>query len=133
MCDFNSTVDINDPDLYILGIVREVFTVMQAVGLCIEIIFVFVMIRNWYMKSIFLMSSFFYLLTLKTVNDTIYIIYTLILSYWAEQVKDFNDVFGTPFFISSLEIDVFSQFAIAVNRYTAMMMPLKQERVSSSI
>ena len=133
MCGNDTDIDTSDSTTYVLDIIRKYFPIIQGMGIFIELIFFFVMIRNWCMKSTFLMSAFFYLLTLKTLNDMFYIVYTVMITYWGEQTKYFYLDTGTPFFITSLEIDVFSQFAIAVNRYTAMMMPLKQERVSFTI
>lgn len=109
--------------------IRLFFRIPQLIGMIIEIIFFYTMVKNWYKKNTSLKSAFFYLLTLKIVNDFFYLLYTLAITYW-DSTRDIYLKTAIQYFMFIMEIDIFSQFAIAVNRFTALMMPLKNEKVS---
>ena len=129
MSDNSGNVMTEDPSTDIVVKIRLFFHIPQLIGMIIELIFLFVMIKNWYQKNIFLKSAFFYLLTLKTVNDFFYLLYTLAITYW-DSTRYIYEATAIQYFMFILEVDIFSQFAIAINRFTALMIPLKHKIVS---
>ncbi|KAE9551876.1 hypothetical protein FO519_004898 [Halicephalobus sp. NKZ332] len=147
MSDDNATTDYNytdsddsyndsyydEPAVVIFIDIRYGLYGIQGIGLLIELIFFFVMVRNWCQKTTPLRSAFFYLLTLKTVNDFFYMLYILVTWIWSESLSDFYDDTGFIYFSFCAEVDTLCQLAIAMNRFTALMMMLKHEMIWSTI
>ena len=123
----------DDPKFQILFRAQDGFLVMQIIGIFVELIFFFVMIRNWFMKNSVLKSPFFYLTTLKIANDFLVLLYTIIIRCGPEEFDLFSASTEFLFYTFNMECDTLCQSAIAVNRYTALMMPFKHERVSYPI
>lgn len=130
MYDFNSTIDYEDPDIVAIIDVRYVFYVVQCVGMTIEIVFFFVMIRNWCQKTTHLKSAFFYLTTMKIFIDFFYMFYVVVTTYWYTEVADFYYVTAFWYYSFCAEVDTWCQLAIAANRFTALMMTLNHDRAS---
>lgn len=130
MSEENAASGTEDPALHIIDEIQSYFPILHYIGLLIEIIFFFVMIRNWNMKETFLKSAFFYFLTLKTINHFIYMLYVITNTYWANLVIYIYHEIETLFFIFSLEVDALCQFIISINRFTALMVPLRHDSVS---
>ena len=129
MFDFNSTVDYEDPEVIAIIEVKNSFYVVQCIGLVIELVFIFVMIRNWCRKITTLRSAFFYLTTLKIVNDFFYMLYVVVISYCYDQLMDFYIATGFLYFSFCAEVDILCQLVIVANRFTALMMTLKHDHV----
>ncbi|KAE9548990.1 hypothetical protein FO519_007802 [Halicephalobus sp. NKZ332] len=102
--------------------------ILQYIGLVIEMAFFFVMIRNWYMKNTFMKSAFFYFTTLKIIGDFVFMLYIIVTTWWFPELMplDYYTYFFLGYFYN--EIDALSQFAISINRYTALMMPFKHKQ-----
>lgn len=121
---------LDDPVIRVIDNVMNHLHIVQYLGLVIEMVFFFVMIRNWYMNNTFLKSAFFYFTTLKIVGDFIFMLYEIVTTRWYTELmpSDYYTYFFLGYFYT--EIDALSQFAISVNRYTALMMPFKHKSVS---
>ena len=130
---YYENADYENPAFHTIREIQAGFLVVQIIGVFVELIFFFVMIRNWFMKNSVLKSPFFYLTTLKIANDFLFLIYTIIIRYWPKEFDSFSAATEFLFYTFNMECDALCQLAIAVNRYTALMMPFKHERVSFSI
>ncbi|KAE9548067.1 hypothetical protein FO519_008719 [Halicephalobus sp. NKZ332] len=130
--DNDTDLDVEDPTSQIIDKIEYYFLLTQFLGIIIELIFFFVMIKNWCQRVTLLKSAFFYLLTLKIFNNFVYILYVLQNIYWIKAVIDINFDIGMSFDTFSLEVDSLCHVVIATNRFTALIIPLKHERVWSS-
>ena len=129
MISMNATINHDDPDVIIISSVRHYFNIIQCIGAFIEMVYFFVMIRDWCRKDGFTKTAFFYLFTLKTFNNFIYLVYWILRYYYREYQTFFNILYA-QFFTFNLEVDTISELFIALNRFTALMIPLKHDRVS---
>ncbi|KAE9547583.1 hypothetical protein FO519_009204 [Halicephalobus sp. NKZ332] len=127
----NATIDYDAPDVVIISSVRSYFTIVQCIGAFIEVVFFFIMIRDWCRKNAITKSAFFYLFTLKTFNNFVYLVYWVLASYFYV-FKTFFYITYAQFFTFNLEVDTLSEFFIALNRFTALMIPLKHDRIWTS-
>ncbi|KAE9551877.1 hypothetical protein FO519_004899 [Halicephalobus sp. NKZ332] len=68
----------------------------------------------------------------RTINDFIYILYVVASNYWPDQLCEFSVATGSLYFTFSPEFDTLCQLAISFNRFTALIMPVKHDRMWSS-
>ena len=127
---FSDGIYYEDPPFQTLIKIKSGFLIVQVIAVFIELIFFFVMIRNWLLKNSVLRSPFFYLTTFKITNDFLFLVYTVVIRYWSEELNVLVGITEFLFYAFNMEIDTLCQLAIAVNRYTALVMPVKHERVS---
>ena len=123
----DATIDHNAPDVIIISAIRYHFTIVQCIGAFIEVIFFFIVIRDWCRKNTTMKTAFFYLFTLKTFNNFIYLLYWILLKYCYECLIFY--MIYAQFFTFNLEVDTISEFFIALNRFTALMIPFKHDKV----
>ena len=131
MSEENETSYYDYTEIQVIINIKNYFLIVQCIGACIELIFFFVMFRNWCTKrATSFQNAFFYLTALKTLNDFIFILYMVSTGYWESELDDFFNATQEVFFVFNLEFDILCQFAISINRFTALIMTLKHEKVS---
>lgn len=120
---FHETVAAELADVY------KWILILFGIGIIVEIIFVIILASNWKRKQSPLKSAFFYLLTMKTLNDVLNNATIIVDNRFPQQMINLGRVFLIiQAFVT--EFDTMCHLCIAINRYTAFMMPTKQEEVS---
>lgn len=118
---YDNLLDVIDVSLFYL----------HYIGVVIELIFMYIMIKNWLCKNKKLYSSFFILFTVKAGMDTVITIYYIITTYTHN--RRFYGVLADVdlnFILYTLNFDILCHCFISINRFTAIMTPTMYNTVS---
>lgn len=116
----------------VLSIIDNTCFYLCYLDMCIEIFFIYFILKNWYRKNTKLYSSFFILFTFKTSMDLLVSIYNNVTEDYIKRYNFNKTLLDVDIFIKffTINFDITCHILICINRFTAIMMPTMYGNVS---